>query len=263
MKYVAFPLFGIELNINPVAFNILGKDIYWYGLIITSGILLALIYCCYLAKKQNLDYNIVVDVALYGIPISVIFARIYYVIFSWDSYKDNLLDVFKIWNGGIAIYGAIIGAVITAFVYCKAKKVNVLKVFDICIMGVIIGQIIGRWGNFINVEAYGTQTTLPFGMEIYENGKLITVHPTFLYESLWNLIGFLILIFLQKKKKFDGQIFYSYLVWYGIGRFFVEGLRVDSLYFGTFRVSQIVAIVTMLIGIILLLYNSIKTKKSD
>ena len=261
MNYIAFPGLGLEFNISPVAFTILGIDIHWYGLIITTGIILAILYCSYLAKKQNIDYNIILDIALYGIPVSVIFARMYYVIFSFESYRDNLVDIFKIWNGGIAIYGAVIGAVLTAYIYCKCKKINVLKIFDICILGVMIGQIIGRWGNFVNAEAYGSVTDSPWRMAIYHYGELITVHPTFLYESSWNLVGFIILSLTFKRKKFNGEIFFSYLLWYGIGRFFIEGLRTDSLYFFNFRVSQIVAIVTALIGMILLAYNYKKNLK--
>ena len=145
MNYIAFPVVGLEFNINPVAFNILGKDIYWYGLIITTGIILAIFYCTYLAKKNCIDHNYILDITLYAIPAAIIFARLYYVIFSWENYKNNIIEVFAIWNGGIAIYGAIIGAVLTAYTYCKLKKIPVLKIFDICIIGVIIGQIIGRW----------------------------------------------------------------------------------------------------------------------
>ncbi len=261
MKYVAFPLLGIELNISPIAFNLFGKNIYWYGLIITTGIILAIIYCCFLAKKNATDYNSIIDIALYGIPTAIVFARLYYVIFSWDEYKDNITEIFAIWNGGIAIYGAIIGAVLAAYIYCKVNKLNVLNLFDICIMGVIIGQIIGRWGNFVNVEAYGTTTNLPWKMMIYVNGALTGVHPTFLYESLWNLIGFLLLSFMQKRKSFNGQIFFSYLIWYGTGRFFIEGLRTDSLYLYNFRISQLVALITTITGIIFIIYNSKKNKK--
>ncbi len=263
MNYIAFPSAGIEFNINPVAFTLMGKNIYWYGIIITTGIIVAILYCSLMAKNQNIDYNNILDIVLYGIPASIIFARLYYVIFSWDKYKNNLSDIFAIWEGGIAIYGAIIGAVITAYVYCKAKKLNILKIFDICIMGVIIGQIIGRWGNFVNVEAFGSETSLPWRMSVYVNGKLSDVHPTFLYESLWNLLGFIILSIFLKRKIFDGQIFFSYLIWYGIGRFFIEGLRTDSLYFFNFRVSQIVALLSVFAGIICIIFKSEKLNKNN
>lgn len=256
MNNISFPKLNISFDVNPVAIDIpfLG-GVRWYGIIIALGIILAFLYCSTLAKKEGENSDTVTDILLYAIPVSVIFARAYYVIFSWDSYKNDLSSIYKIWEGGIAIYGAVIGAVLTAWIYCKAKKLNVLKIFDICCLGLMIGQFIGRWGNFVNCEAYGGPCSAIWGMSI--NGAH-PVHPTFLYESLWNLIGFVILSVLHKKRPFYGFTFFNYLSWYGVGRFFIEGLRTDSLYIGAMRISQIVAIICVIIGICALSYLSEK-----
>ena len=261
-NYVGFPGFGLKFNIDPVAFNLFGKNIYWYGIIIASGLILALFLCVNLGKKYSLPKDAVTDIVLYGTPVAIICARLYYVIFKFSDYKDNLADIIKIWEGGLAIYGGVIGAVITAYVYCRVKKISFLKTADILIIGVLLGQAIGRWGNFVNKEAFGGLTDLPWRMEIYNGISLVSVHPTFLYESIWNLIGVLVLLFVNKRKKKDGEVFFSYFVWYGIGRYFIEGLRTDSLYLGNFRISQIVAVITAVAGIIVLIYTQ-RTKKTD
>lgn len=261
MNIIEFPALGIKLNIDPVLIHYKnGGGVHWYGIIIAVGVLLAVLYSRYVATRENENKDAIVDLVLYAIPVSVLFARTYYVAFSWDSYKDNIIDVFKIWEGGIAIYGAIIGAVLTAFIFFKVKKMNVLKMFDICSLGLLIGQIIGRWGNFVNGEAHGGECTLPWGMSINGKGPF---HPTFLYESLWNLIGFIILSKLNKKRPFYGFTFFMYIAWYGLGRFFIEGLRTDSLYLGSIRVSQLVGIVCFLIGIMFLIILHKKSKKID
>lgn len=256
MNNISFPKLNIKLNVNPVAIDVpfLG-GVRWYGIIIALGIILAFLYCSAIAKKEGEKSDTVTDILLYAIPVSVVFARLYYVVFSWESYKGNLSSIYKIWEGGIAIYGAVIGAVLTAWTYCKAKKINVLKIFDICCLGLMIGQFIGRWGNFVNCEAYGGPCSSIWGMSI--NGGY-PVHPTFLYESLWNLIGFVILSVLHKKRPFYGYTFFNYLSWYGVGRFFIEGLRTDSLYLGSMRISQIVAFFCVIIGICALSYLSEK-----
>ncbi len=245
---ISFPKLGLSFNINQIAVDMpfLG-GIRWYGILIGIGIVLAYIYCSRLAKKEGESPDIVTDLLLCALPVSIICARTYYVVFSWDSYKDNFMDVFKIWEGGIAIYGAIIGAVITAAVFCKIKKINMLKLFDICCLGLLIGQAIGRWGNFVNAEAFGYPTQSLFGMSI--NGSQC-VHPTFLYESLWNVTGFFLLSKLNKKRPFYGFTFFSYIIWYGFGRFIIEGLRSDSLYLGPVRVSQMIAFLCMIVGIV-------------
>ncbi|MBE7054695.1 MAG: prolipoprotein diacylglyceryl transferase [Ruminococcaceae bacterium] len=247
MNNIAFPLLGLSFDIDPVAVKLpfLG-GIRWYGVIIAVGIIAAVLYCSLVAKRENENPEVITDTLLYALPVSVLCARTYYVVFSWDSYRNNFWDVFKIWEGGIAIYGAVIGAVISAWIYFKVKKLNVLKMFDICCMGLLIGQIIGRWGNFVNAEAYGGYCGYFWGMSI--NGGEC-VHPTFLYESLWNLLGFVILIHLHKKRPFYGYTFFCYLSWYGVGRFFIEGLRSDSLYLGGMRVSQLVALFCVITGV--------------
>lgn len=248
-------IFGLELNIDSVAFHLGSKPIYWYGIIIAIALLSGYSISSYIAPKSGLTRDNILDVVLYGTPSAIICARLYYVIFSLSDYMDNPMKIFAIWEGGIAIYGAIIGAALAAYIYSRIKKLDWKNVFDVSIIGVILGQAIGRWGNFFNKEAYGTQTALPWKMGLYEQGELVYVHPTFLYESLWNLIGLLVLLYINKNKKFNGQTFYSYLVWYGIGRFFIEGLRTDSLYLGAFRVSQLLALVTAVIGIVLIVIN--------
>ena len=261
MNNISFPKLGLNFDINPVLleFGFFG-GIHWYGIIIAAGILLALMYCSHVAKKEGETAQTITDTVIYSLPVAVICARTYYVIFSWDKYKDNFIDVFKIWEGGIAIYGAIIGAIIAATIYFKIKRLNVLKMYDICCLGLLIGQAVGRWGNFVNAEAYGGPCSYIWGMSI--NGGEC-VHPTFLYESLWNISGFIILSLLNKKRPFYGFTFFSYLFWYGLGRFFIEGLRADSLYMGNFRVSQIVALACVATGVALSTILFIKLKKKN
>lgn len=249
---------GMELNIDPVAFTIMGKEIYWYGIIIALGFCLAIIYGYREASRVGLSPDHIANVVLIGTPAAIIGARLYYVIFNWDQYRGNLGEIIAIWNGGIAIYGALISAVIAGYFYCKHAKIKFLSLADIGVGGFFIGQFIGRWGNFVNGEAYGRETTLPWKMGVTEMGKLIYVHPTFLYESLWNVIGFIVLLFLRKRKSYDGQLFYFYMLWYGMGRIWIEGLRTDSLYWGNFRVSQIVAALCIIAGGYLLAKNKKK-----
>lgn len=261
MNNISFPRLGLSFDINPVAIELpfLG-GIRWYGLIIAAGIILALVYCSIIAKKEDVSVDILTDTVLYSLPAAIIFARIYYVVFSWESYRDNILDVFKIWEGGIAIYGAIAGAVLTAGVFFKIKKLNVLKMFDICCLGLIIGQAVGRWGNFVNAEAYGGVCTYIWGMSI--NGAA-PVHPTFVYESLWNVAGLIILSLLHRKRPWYGFTFFSYIAWYGLGRFFIEGLRTDSLYIGSLRVSQLVSLICVIAGTAANIYLSKKKRIAD
>lgn len=249
---IAFPAFGLSFTINRVAFTILGKDIYWYGLIICFGFLLGAWYLSRRVKEFGFTVDNEVDVMLWAIPVSLICARAYYVLCQWDSYRKNPSEIIKIWNGGIAIYGGILGAVLVMFVYCKYKKLSLPAMLDLAGLGLLIGQSIGRWGNFVNAEAHGGETSLPWRMEIDGN---VGVHPTFLYESVWNLIGFFLLHIYSKKRKFQGEIFLLYIAWYGLGRMIIEGLRTDSLYlFGSdLRTSQVLAAVSMIVAIILLI----------
>lgn len=261
---VRFPGLSLEFTIKRVAFTLFNIDIYWYALIIVSGIILAYFYCAYLGKKQGLSSDLFADILLWGIPSGVIGGRLYYVIFKWDYYSKNILEIFAIRDGGLGIYGAIICSVLAVLLYLKYNKIKPLKIFDICSLGLLIGQSVGRWGNFFNQEAFGGNTGLPWGMtsdkvvsylEILKAkgvnvDPLVPVHPTFLYESLWNLLGLVILSWILKRKKFDGQIFILYVMWYGFGRMLIEGLRTDSLYLFGFRISQIVGLLSFVSGIV-------------
>ena len=241
---ISFPNLGITVDPSPVAFTVFGKEIYWYGIIIALGFLLAVIYMMWRAPVFGLTQDDVLDEVLWAVPIGVVCARLYYCIFYWELYADNPISMLYIWEGGLAIYGGVIGGAITILVVSKVKKIKTGTMLDIAAMAVLIGQIFGRWGNFMNREAHGAVTDCFFKMGLVDaSGAVTYYHPTFLYESVWNLVGFIALHFLTKKRKFDGQIFLSYLAWYGLGRVWIEGLRTDSLYlFGTgIRVSQLVA----------------------
>lgn len=259
---ISFPgLFDLSFKINRVAFTILGKEIYWYALIILSGFLSGLFIVYNTAQKRGVDKDHVFDIAFWGLIFGLIGARIYYVIFDLDTIRDNFWNIFKVWNGGIAIYGGLIGAVITAFVYSRIKKLKPLKVFDVFAPGLLIGQAIGRWGNFVNAEVYGKATSLPWRMVI-NNGA--GVHPLFFYESLWNLSGFILIMMLRDKKKNDGEVFFSYTLWYGLGRFFLEGMRQPQyilwLIPNTLGISQLVALVAIIFSVAALIY--LRRKKS-
>ena len=263
-NHIAFPGLGIELDINRVAFEIFDKPIYWYAIIIASGFLLAVYYGMKRSREFNLDEDNITGMLMVAAPLAIVCARLYYVIFEFDQYKDDLLSILYIWNGGIAIYGAIIGALLGVIIYCSFKKMKIRNFLDIGALGLMIGQSVGRWGNFVNAEAYGGETSLLWRMEIYDAAARarICVHPTFLYESLWNMLGFVILHFYSKKRKFNGEVFCLYVLWYGIGRAMIEGLRTDSLYFfGTgIRTSQMLAILTALAAVVVLVYNYKKIK---
>lgn len=268
---MSFPGLGIdEFSVNPVAFGIGNIEVRWYGLIIVLGIILAFCYCAYRAKQEGISFDDVLDFAIFTVLFSVIGARVYYVLMSLDEY-DSFMEMIAIWNGGLAIYGAIIAGAITIFCVCRYKKIKPLKMLDAVAPGVMIGQILGRWGNFFNGEAYGSEVLEDSFFYFIRMGLLPNIesatrmhyfHPTFLYESLWNLVGFLIIHFLYKKKKFDGQIVLMYLTWYGFGRMLIEGLRTDSLYIGVFRVSQVVGFLCFVIGTILLIVNLMKAHRA-
>ena len=255
---VTFPHLGLEFNINPVAFSIGGFHVYWYGIIIAAGFLLALIYASFSCKKMNIDINRLFDVVIVGLIAGVIFARLFYVVFyPGDKYWKNPLEIFQIHDGGLAIYGGIIGAVVFGSLMAKLRKLKVTAVLDIAALGFLIGQCVGRWGNFINQEAFGSATELPWGMHSENTAAVVdgNVHPCFLYESLLCLLGFVLLHFFTRRfRRYDGQTFLLYIVWYGACRFFIEGLRTDSLIIpGTgLRVSQVIAAACVVAGIILL-----------
>ena len=253
-QVVSFPGLGLEFHLSNIAFHIASKPIYWYGILIMLGVILAVVYASARSRQFGIRQDDLYDAVLFAVPLGIVCARIYYVIFEWEQYKDNLSEIFATWHGGLAIYGGIIGGIIVIVVLCKVKKIYVMDMLDLFASAVPIGQILGRWGNFFNCEAYGSSTTLPWRMVIgktLEEAGATGNHPTFFYESAWNLIGFIILYFSSKKRKYHGEILLLYLGWYGLGRFFIEGLRTDSLYlWGTgIRVSQVVALICIIIGL--------------
>ena len=269
LNSVAFPKLGLEFEFNPVAFSIGDIHVAWYGILIAAGILLAMVFAMTQCKKFGIIADKLMNAALGGVIGGIIGARAYYVIFTWDQYKDDLSSIFKTWEGGMAIYGGLIGGLVVGLLVAKISKIRIRPALDITSMGFLIGQSIGRWGNFINVEAFGGNTDLPWGMtspsitaylqehysELSALGMNVDstapVHPCFLYESLWCALGFLLLFLYRKHRKFDGEIFLMYSVWYGAGRFVIEGLRTDSLTIVTIRVSQLLAGLVVVAGVIL------------
>lgn len=264
MNNVAFPELGLEFTLKKTAFSIGSLNVQWYGIIIAVGFALAVFYCLRRAPKFGILQDNLIDMTLIATPAAIIGARLYYVVFNWSQFADDPVSVFRIWEGGIAIYGALIFGAIAAFIYCRVKKINVLNLFDLAILGFMIGQCIGRWGNFVNAEAYG-QTVENWFLGMSINGGL-TVHPIFLYESLWNLVGFVLLHFLSKKRRFYGQTFLSYLVWYGVGRGFIEGIRGGDalMLFDTgLRVSQLLGYLSAPVAFGFLVYKFIFTDRGD
>jgi len=254
-RSIYFPGINLRINIDPVAFKIFDMEIRWYGIIIALGFLVGLLIALKNAKRKDLSDEVVYDVVIFTTPLAVIFARLYYVIFNFNEYRGSLISIINIRQGGMAIYGGIIGGILGAYILSKIKKINFLKIADVCSPSIAIAQAIGRWGNFVNQEAYGYETSLPWRMQIYDfdMGKRIEVHPTFLYESLWDLIVFMILMYaIRNKEGKNGEVFINYIILYSFGRFFIEGLRTDSLMFLGMRVSQILAGVLVVIGIIAL-----------
>ena len=282
-KIITFPGLGLEFHLNPIAVSITDSfGIHWYGAIIAVGFLLAVFWCSRQKVRFGIKQDDIYDLLIAAVPLCIIGARLYYVIFEFDSYyvagnlKQTLVNIIRIWDGGLAIYGGIITAILTALVFCRVKKIKFLSIADLGCMGLLIGQLVGRWGNFVNAEAFGSVTDVAWRMAgpnvakyLQRTGQIDTsvynqivdgtlgVHPTFFYESMWNLVGLLLLVLIfMKRRKFDGQMFFFYLIWYGIGRFWIEGLRTDSLFlFGTsLRVSQALALVSALFGIGCMLY---------
>ena len=278
-KIVTFPGLGLEFELNPIAFSVFGWDVHWYGVIIACGFLLAVAYCYWRAPRFGVDQEKLIDMLFFAVPLCIIGARAYYVIFNPAVCFNadgsfSLYNTIAIWDGGLAIYGAIIMAILTVAVYCKVRRQNFWDYTDIGCFGVLIGQLVGRWGNFVNVEAFGGVTDLPWRMcspsiadYLLQHGLVdeaayqqvldgtLGVHPTFFYESMWNLLGFILLVLIARKgRKFNGQLFLSYVVWYGVGRAGIEGLRTDSLYFfGTgLRSSQILGLASALVAIVVM-----------
>lgn len=263
VNIVSFPGLGIgEITMNTVAFSLFGRDIAWYGIIVTTGIIAAFLYAFYRSRFEGVSSDDLLDLAIAIIICGIVGARAYYVLMRLDNYH-SFLDMIAVWKGGLAIYGGIIGGFIAAFVVAKVKKLSFPRILDMVGPGVMLGQAIGRWGNFVNAEAYGSDTSLPWRMGLHEiAGRALTevryVHPTFIYESLWNVIGFVLINLFYKKKRFNGQVFLFYMTWYGFGRMLIEGLRTDSLYIGDIRVSQAVGLLTFIAGITMLIIFGIK-----
>lgn len=281
---IYFPNLKLEFELSP-SFELFGLNIHMYGIIIAFGLLMAVVYGLTRKKQFGLNEDDLLDGVLLIVPVAIIFTRAFYCIFSWSEFKDDPLSVFYIWEGGLAIYGGVIGAVLGIIAYCYFKKLKVGAVLDLTMLGFLIGQCIGRWGNFFNAEAFGCYTDGLFAMRIPYNDLLrampsdpsaaymaqvellkqkameggyhgfVQVHPTFLYESLWNLVGFIVLHFLSKKRRYDGQIALGYVAWYGLGRAWIEGLRMDSLMLGPFRVSQLLAAVSCVLALGILIWQ--------
>lgn len=241
-----------------VAFTIFGIDVMWYGVLIATGMLIGIALAVREAKRVGISEDDVLNIAIIAIPVAIICARLYYVIFSWDYYSQNPGEIFNIRGGGLAIHGGLIGGILTGFIYAKVKKLDFFKTADAVMVGMPLAQAIGRWGNFINGEAHGGPTSLPWGIMV--DG--VKVHPTFLYESIWDFGIFLFIMFyMRKKKTYEGEVIVSYITLYSIGRFFIEGLRTDSLMFGPIRMAQFVSLVGVVGGLILHFYLKNRAKK--
>ena len=257
---ISFPELGLSFNPSRVALSIGSKAIYWYGIIIAVGFLLAVIYAIKRSEQFGLTQDNIIDMLICAVPSAVVCARLYYCIFRWDLYRDNPISMLYVWEGGLAIYGGVIGAVLAVIIFTKVTKIRTAAMLDVGGLGLMIGQSIGRWGNFINREAHGGLTDSFLRMGLTDGaGATVYVHPTFLYESLWNILGFVILHFYSKRRRYDGQIFVMYLGWYGLGRMFIEGLRTDSLYLGStnLRVSQLLAGLCVVFAVFFLFYNKV------
>lgn len=280
-KTLSFPGLGFSIELNRVAFSIGPITIYWYGLIIAAAFVVAVVLAIKRAKRFGVNADRFTDVIFVALIAAVIGARLYYVAFNWSYYIANPSEIFKIWNGGMAIYGGLIFAFIAGFIMCKIRKVKFLPACDLAVSSIILGQAIGRWGNFVNMEAFGCNTILPWGMTsdsitayltrqkaaLGELGVFIDpsapVHPTFLYESLWCLLGFFVLLWFTKRRKYDGQMTLLYTAWYAAGRAVIEGLRTDSLMFYQFRVSQVLAIALFIISVIVMIVMHFRRQKKE
>lgn len=281
---IAFPNLGIYLKNVPTSFSIFGFEVYFYGLIIGIGVMAGILTAVRVAKASGQDSDLYWDFALYAVIFSILGARVYYVLFSWSEFRENPLRVFNFRQGGLAIYGAVIAAFITLFVYAKVKKKNALLMGDTAMAGLILGQAIGRWGNFMNREVFGEYYSGLFSMQlpvaavrdagditaniaahIPEGANYINVHPTFLYESLWNLLVFLLILLWRKHKKFDGELCLLYFAGYGLGRFIIEGIRTDTLFLpGTkIPVSQMLSLVMVVFSLAVDLFVRMKMRKKS
>ncbi|WP_315169279.1 prolipoprotein diacylglyceryl transferase [Metaclostridioides mangenotii] len=239
-----------------VAFSLFGIDVMWYGILMAAGMMAAIIIALKESKRVGIDEDDVINIAIIAIPVGLICARVYYVVFNWSDYAGNFMEMINVRGGGLAIHGGLIGGILAGFLYTKFKKMNFFKTADSVMLGMPLAQAIGRWGNYINGEAHGGPTDLPWGIMV--DG--MKVHPTFLYESVWNLCVFAFLVLTRKKKKYEGQIIVNYIVLYSLGRFFIEGLRTDSLMFGPLRMAQVISLIGIIGGVIAHFYLSNKSK---
>jgi len=284
MPDIWFPHLGIEIEkLSRVAFSIMGKDVYWYGIFIGLGVIFGVVFAMLEAKRTKQNPDMYVDFVIYALIFAIIGARLYYVAFSWDYYSANPMKIFALREGGLAIYGGIIGAVLTAIVYCKKKKVDFWLLADTACPSIAFGQMMGRWGNFFNREAFGGFTDGFFAMRLrldqvragdvsqqvldnlmnFGGVDYIQVHPTFLYESLWNLCLFLLLVLYRPKKKFGGQIMGLYFLGYALGRVWIEGLRTDQLLIGGFPVSQLLSAGIIVAAVAFLIWKGRKEKTAE
>ena len=257
---ISFP--GLGITMDPArSFSIGPLTIHFYGLLIATGLILAVIYATRRCKQFGITEDDLLDGVLWVTPFAILCARAYYCIFSWEQYASDPIRVLYIWEGGLAIYGGVLGAIAGVAVFCRVKRIKLPALLDLVALGFLIGQSLGRWGNFFNREAFGAETESFLRMGLYNPlfGTTVYYHPTFLYESVWNLVGFIGLHFLSKRRKFDGQIALGYAAWYGLGRAFIEGLRTDSLYWGSFRVSQVLAAVSFLAAAGVLVWQAFKS----
>lgn len=282
---IRFPHLGIEIENMGKGITIGGFTIAFYGMIIAFGMIMGYLTAVIQAKRTGQDKDIYLDLALWDIVFAIIGARLYYVIFSWDYYKDNLIQILNIRGGGLAIYGGVIAGVITTFLFAKVRKLSFWQLADTACAGLLVGQIIGRWGNFFNREAFGGYTDTLFAMQIRKDDvstynlthevakhlvnvdgvEYIQVHPTFFYESIWNLAVLVLILLYTKHRKYDGQLFMIYLLGYGMGRVWIEGLRTDQLlFFGTnVAVSQVLSGILIIVSLAVLIYNAVKQKKTS
>lgn len=263
MNTVTFPLLNLKLELSRIAFSIGNIDIYWYAILMMSAFIIALIIFKIKDGMFNLKFSDILDLSIYVIPISIISARIYYILFNLDYYISYPSEIFNLKAGGLAIYGGIIGGGITCYIFCKRRKISLLDLFDYIVPCLALGQAIGRWGNFINVEAYGRITDLPWRMGIIEAGKYIEVHPTFLYESLVTFSLFILLSIISDRRKYRGQLTLIYLMVYSFARMIIEGLRTDSLMLGNIRISQLLSMVILIITIIIIIIQNHKVCKAS
>ena len=261
---ITFPGLGIAVD-PPRAWQLGPLTLHLYGLVIALGLMLAVVYACRRCKQFGLKQDDILDGVLWVTPFAILCARAYYVIFSWEDYAANPISALYIWEGGLAIYGGVLGAIVGVAILCKVKKLKLAAVLDLVLLGFLIGQIMGRWGNFFNREAFGAPTDSFLRMGLYNTVTGVTeyYHPTFLYESVWNLVGFVALHFLSKHRQYDGQIALGYAAWYGLGRAIIEGLRMDSLYWGSIRVSQALSAVACVTAVCILVWQSFRPHSRD